>query len=72
MFGRTPLLCPGVVVVKAKVRDGAVFAWPVSRRAAGALGVPGFGQVGAAVEEGFGPCQVGRESLGPAGLHASP
>ena len=55
-------------MLKVCVRFGVILIGPVLRRAAGVLGVSGFNQVAAAVEEELGPRAVSGEPPGPADL----
>ena len=50
------------------VRFGVILVGPVLRWAAGVLGVSGFNQVAAAVEEELGPRAVSSEPPEPAGM----
>ena len=54
--------------MEVRVRFGVILVGPVLRRAAGVLGVSGFNQVAAAVEEELGPRAVSGEPPGPADL----
>ena len=54
--------------MKVCVRFGVILIGQVLRRAAGGLGVSGFNQVAAAVEEVLGPRAVSGEPPGPADL----